>query len=149
MTPQQFKWKFPLKKILLLKIEIVLLTALSILIFLATFFQFGQQWGLAILFALLFLAIHVILSFLIQKWRAVEEEYHLTPTHLHVTRKERNKVVKETIDLKHIIHHKLDKFFLGGYLMTKKSRHSLFFNTEKEVKKFEQFLKRHLKKKKF
>ena len=45
------------------------------------------------------------------------------------------------------MHHKLDKIFLGGYVLTKQgAKHPLFFNTKKELEQFEKILLKGLKK---
>lgn len=46
-------------------------------------------------------------------------------------------------NLKDIIHHKLDRTFLGGYLLTDTKKHLLFFSTKSELNKYEEFLKKH------
>ena len=63
---------------------------------------------------------------------------------MEIHRKTRTKVKKHKIPLKQIKRHKLDKFLLGGYLLTKKGKkHLLFFNTKKELENFENFIKKH------
>jgi len=146
MKTTTLSWKFPQKEFLILKIEVLFIAVLAILIFIVSFVQYDRRWLPPVLFTILFLAIYVLISSLAQKWRAVEEQYHLTGNHLEVVRKKRTATKKEKALLKDIAHHKLDKFFLGGYLLTKKGRkHLLFFNTKQEVEKFESFLKKHLK----
>jgi len=135
-------WKFPEKKFFFLKIEVFFVALLALLVFVLSFFQF-ESWFYSIVFTLVFLLLYVLSSYLIQKWREVEERYTLTKSHLEIIRKKKNKVKKEKVFLKDIIHHKLDKFFLGGYLLTnKKKKHLLFFNTKEEIEKFENFLKK-------
>ncbi len=99
----------------------------------------------AVILTLIFLLLYVIVSYFVQRIRHVEENYQLTPTHLHITKKVRNKVEKEKVHLKEVKHHKLDRFFLGGYMLTHQGKkHPLFFNTKKELKNFEDFLKKNL-----
>ena len=131
-----------------MRIEIVMIAFLALLVYVVTYLQTQGSAMMAILFTVLFLALYFLVSYGIQRWRQVEEHYKLTKKHLEVTRKKRNEIQKEKAPLKEIAHHKLDKTFLGGYLLTRKGRkHLLFFNTKDEVEKFESFLKKHLKKK--
>jgi len=140
-------WKFPKKEFLVLRIEGVLIALLALTVYLFAYWQ-SRSWVLGILFAVLFLALYFLASYGIQRWRQVEEHYKLTKKHLEVVRKKRNAVKKEKASLKEVAHHKLDKTFLGGYLLTRKGKkHLLFFNTKEEVERFENFLKKHLKKK--
>ncbi len=141
-------WTFPKKEFLILRIEIVLIAFLALLVYVVAYLQSNGSWLLGTLFTTLFLALYFLTSYGIQRWRQVEEHYKLTKKHLEVVRKNRNVVKTEKAPLKEITHHKLDKTFLGGYLLTRKGRkHLLFFNTKQEVEKFESFLKKHLKKK--
>ena len=141
-------WKFPNKDFLVMRIEIVLVAFLALFVYLIAYVRSQGSSLMAILFTILFLALYFLISYGIQRWRQVEEQYRLTKKHLEIVRKKRNAVKKEKAPLKEIAHHKLDKTFLGGYLLTKKGKkHLLFFNTKQEVEKFESFLKKHLKKK--
>ena len=58
------------------------------------------------------------------------------------------KTKKEKVPLKKIHHWKLDSFFLGGYALSDKGKHLLFFNNKKELNKFEKHIKKHGKKSK-
>jgi hypothetical protein len=146
---KKLSWIFPMKEFMFLKIETITVAVIALLTFLTIFAQSEQSWLSAALFTAAFVGFYYLLSYIIQKVRMVEEKYHLTPTHLEVTRKSRNKLSKSKIPLKEIARHKLTKFFMGGYLITKKGKkHLLFFNTKEEVMKFESFLKKHWKKKK-
>ncbi len=119
---------------------------LAALVFLTAFFQFNQDWLLAILFTLIFILVYALVSYVIQNWHFAEKHYHLTKTHLHIVKKTKNKEKTTKIALKNITHHKLDRFFLGGYLIVKNKKHALFFNTEKEMERFEKHLKKFMKK---
>ncbi|HLD72911.1 MAG TPA: MnhB domain-containing protein [Candidatus Nanoarchaeia archaeon] len=139
-------WKFPTRKFLFMRIETVLIIVLALIIFFATLVQSGGKWLAALIYAVAFLVLYLCFSYFIQRYRQVEEKYHLTPTHLEITKKSKNNQEKAKVHLKDIKHHKLDKFFLGGYLLTHAGKkHLLFFNTKKEVVRFENFLKKHLK----
>lgn len=129
----------------MLRIELLTLAILTVLIFLLVILQAERGWVSAILLTILFVALYMGISFAIQKYRKDQEHYQLSPTHLQVTRKSRNKTKSAKVALKDIKHHKLDHTFLGGYLLTHGGKkHLLFFNTKDEVKKFESFLKKHL-----
>ena len=148
MKSNTLSWKFPKKEFLVLRIEIVLIAFLALIVYLFAYLQSNGSWLLGTLFTALFLALYFLTSYGVQRWRQVEEHYKLTKKHLEVVRKKRNAVKKEKAPLKEIAHHKLDKTFLGGYLLTRKGKkHLLFFNTKDEVEKFESFLKKHMKKK--
>ena len=126
-----------------LKIETLFVAVLAIFVFFVTFFQFDRRWFQATLFTVVFLGIYTLISYLIQKFQAVEEKYIIGPKHLEVVRKQRNQTKKEKALLKDISYHKLDKFFLGGYVLTKKGdKHLLFFNNKEEIEKFEKLLKK-------
>ena len=142
----KLSWKFPDKKTAFLRIEIFFLVLLAILIFLYTSFQFERQVFLAIALTLLFLIIYVLVAYVTKHKRNVQEKYHVVGPHLHITRKVRKQTNKEKVHLKHVVHHKLDKIFLGGYLVTKKGeKHVLFFNNREEMDKFEKNLNKHMK----
>ncbi|MEK6853622.1 MAG: hypothetical protein AABX64_02970 [Nanoarchaeota archaeon] len=146
MADRQFSWKFPLQKFLVLRIEGLFLLILAVLMYLTILYRFDKEAPVAVGFTVLFLAMYALLSFAIQRWRSVEEHYKVTKNYLEVVRKKKNKTKKEKAFLKDVVHHKLDKVFLGGYVVTKKGKkHLLFFNTKQELEKFESFLKKHLK----
>jgi len=148
MRSTTLSWKFPNKEFLVLRIEIVMVAFLALAVYVFAYLQSqGSAW-LGTLFVILFLALYFLTSYGIQRWRQVEEHYKLTKKHLEVVRKKRGSMKTEKAPLKNVAHHKLDKTFLGGYLLTRKGKkHLLFFNTKQEVEKFEGFLKKHMKKK--
>ncbi len=136
-------WKFP-QNTFFMRLEIATLAMFAVLIF--AFSLHLGTWTAA-LFTALFLAIYVFSAYIIRIVRKVEEKYHLTPTHLEVVRKTRTTTKREKVHFKDLKRHKLDKFFLGGHLQTKEGKRvQLFFNTRKEVEKFEDFLLKHWKK---
>jgi len=142
-----FSWKFPKKEFLVLRIEALFVIFLAILIYVVALYQFDRILT-AIGFTIVYLALYAGLSYGIRKWRKAEEHYKLTKKHLEISHRKFDKVKKEKTLLKDVAHHKLDRTFLGGYLLTKKGKkHLLFFNSKQEVEKFESFLKKHLKKK--
>lgn len=146
MVTKKFSWKFPATRFRLLKIESFFMIILAALVFLTAFFQFGRDWLLAILFTLIFILVYALISYVIQNWHSAEKHYHLTKTHLHIIKKNKQWVKKEKIALKNIVRHKLDRFFLGGYLVVKNKRRALFFNTKKEMNRFERYLHKFRKK---
>ncbi|PIN75147.1 hypothetical protein COV17_04320 [Candidatus Woesearchaeota archaeon CG10_big_fil_rev_8_21_14_0_10_36_11] len=144
-TTQKVEWKFPQKKSPLMKIETVTISVIAILIFFISVMQTDNILS-GILLGVSFIVLYMVLTYIIQKVRVMEELYHINPTHFHVTRKTRFKKTSEKVPLKTVKFHKLDKFFLGGYLLSEKAKHLLFFNTKKELEEFEHFLKKHTKK---
>jgi hypothetical protein len=147
MVNNNLSWKFPNKEFLLLKIETVFIAILSLFIFIIAWSNYGLLW--AIIAILIFLILYLIISYLVQRYRKIEEHYSLTATHLHIKRKTKNKIKKVKIAWNNIKHHRLDKFFHGGYVLTHdKKKHPLFFNSRKEVETFEKSVKRYLNPKK-
>lgn len=147
MKEQKLSWEFPKKDFVLLRLESLFIAILLVFIFVFSYYSLGEQWFYAVLFTLVFLGIYFLASYVIQSIRLLKEKYELTPKHLEIIRQSRNKVSRQKIHLHEIKHHKLDKVFLGGYLVTHKGKkHNLFFNTKEEAEKFEAFIKRHLKK---
>ena len=139
------EWKFPQKPVQFLRIEVATIALIALLVLALTSLQFNSP-VFAVIFTLIFLGIYIVLSYLTQLIRLVEERYQLTPTHFEVKRKTRFKTKIEKILLKDVHRHKVDRVFLGGYLVSKKKKHLLYFNTKKELQQFEQFLKKHQKK---
>ena len=136
---EEFTWKFPKEHFVIISLERYILLMLCLIVFL---FSWQQTYSLfyAFIFTFLFLGTHLILSYFIQIIRNEEEKYHLTKTHIHIVRKSRYSHKEEKIPLKDIHHHKLDKRFLGGYLLTKKRKHLLFFNAKDEVERVAKIL---------
>lgn len=146
---KKISWIFPKPEMILMRIETVFISMLAALVFVISFFQADQEWFPATIVTVVFLAIYVIIALLIQEIRKVKQTYHISPTHLHLTKETRTKTKKDKISLKHIVHHKLDKTFLGGYVITKDNkRHALYFSDQKEIEKFEKFITKHKKSKK-
>jgi len=128
--------------------EVLIVSVLALLVFLYTFMNFESRWIMGVLFALVFIALYTIVSHGIKYIRQEVHKYNLTPQHLHIHRKTKRKSLKDKVNVKHIIDHRLDKFFCGATLLMKDmTRHVLFFNSREEVEKFEEFLKKHVKKK--
>lgn len=145
MVETKLHWKFPEHKFFFMKLEVWFLFLLAILIFIFTYFGSEDQFFSALIFTLLFIGLYILISYLIQKVRNYEEHYYLTKNRLEINRKSRAKLKHEDVNLKEVKHHKLDKFFHGGYILTKKGKkHQLFFNNRKEVVKFEALFRKHL-----
>jgi Ca2+/Na+ antiporter len=143
---KKLAWKFPQNHTDFLRVEIFFLTLLAILVFLYTSFQFERRIFSGLAFTLLFIIIYLFVAFGTKKLRKAEENYHIFGEHLHITSKRSNKTTKTKIHLKKVSHHKLDRLFLGGYLVTKQGKkYILFFNDKNEMDKFEKVLRKHLK----
>ncbi|MBT4935943.1 hypothetical protein HOL21_02060 [Candidatus Woesearchaeota archaeon] len=146
-TAKKVEWKFPNRNVPLMKIETVTISVIAICIFFISVVQTDNILS-GILLSVSFIALYILLTYIIQKVRVMEEKYHINPTHLHVTRKTRFKTMKEKVPLKDVKFHKLDRFFLGGYVISKKAKHLVFFNTRKELEDFDKFLQKNMKKRK-
>lgn len=143
---KSLSWKFPQREYIMLKLEMIFILLFSLLIFVSVWVE-SHNWFYSLLLTILFLAIYVLAAAVIQKIRKPSEHYQLSRTHLQITRKTKRKTKKVKLPWKEVKHHKLDRFFLGGYVLTKTGkRHSLFFNRKKEVDQFEKYVKRLLKK---
>lgn len=145
MAGQKVEWTFPDKVFSFMRIEVWTIALFGLLLLLFLLLQLRQVFY-AILFTVLFVVLYAILGYIIQRLRLVEEVYHLNPNYLQITRSTRHKTKKVVIPTKSISHHKLDRFFLGGYLIAKDKKHLLFFNTKEELQRFEEALKRLFKK---
>ncbi len=146
MAKTSLSWKFPVRKFLVLRIEAIFVGLLALLTFTLSLYQFKNNLLISAGFTLLFLALYGGLSFLIQNLRGVKEHYTVTPKHLEIMHHKKDKITTEKAPLKDFAKHKLDRTFLGGYVITRKGKkHLLFFNTKQELERFELFLKKHLK----
>jgi len=142
-------WKFPTTEFVILRVELLFVGIISLLLLAFSYYTLEEQWFPAIMFTIGFMAMYIIVSAIVQKIRSIEEHYHIKSDHIEIIRKSRTGTKKEKVHFKDIKHHKLDKTFLGGYLVTHKNKkHVLFFNTKKEIEHFEDFIKKHLKKNK-
>lgn len=137
------KWDFPARELHILRIEIFALLVFSVFIFWYMFHQFEQQFFGGALSAILFVSLYFVISSIVKRIHSVEEKYHLTNTHLTITRlKNGKKVATEKVALSEIILHKFDHFFLGAYIVTVARKHVLFFNNDKESRAVHAHLKR-------
>ena len=128
-----------------MKVETLTIAILALMTFIFTFYGNDKSWFIATIFTVIFVGLYYTVSYLIQKYRKVEENYKVTDKHFEVHRKSRKIVKKEKVALKDIKMHKLSRFLLGGYFLTKtKKKHLLFFNTLNELEGFEKHLLKHL-----
>ncbi len=129
-------WKFP--KRWFLRIEYYCTAVIALVVFLIALTQWNNfLWALGA--TTLFVVLYFVISLLTRLIRRVEEKYLLHPKHLEINRKTRFSQKNEKVVLKEIKRHKLDHHLLGGYILTKKGKkHLLFFNTPKELEKFEE-----------
>lgn len=137
-------WKFPAPGMVFLRIELFFLAFMAGVLFLGSYFYFRQA-GMPLVLAAFFLLLSLAVGLGIRRFHRVEEHYEAQHGQIHIIRKSRNTLKTEKIPVHQIKHHLLDKFFLGGYLTTKKGRHLLFFNAREEVEEFEKFLKNALR----
>lgn len=145
MATKQMTWKFPTQNSFIFRIEAAFVAILSLLIFIGTWFYY-EQLLFPVLITLLFLVLYILSAHVIRLIRKAEEHYLAHGTHLEITRKTKNTTSKIKVPWNKVARHKFDKFFLGGYLVTKgKEKHPLFFNTRKEVEKFEGFVQKMVK----
>ena len=134
------QWKFPGKDIQFLRVEVLFVGILAMVLFLFWTFAGNEQ---AVLYVLLFLLVYAVIAIAVQKINRTETQYAVKGKHLHITRKTLRKSKTEKVPLYHIARHKIDKLFLGGYVLTKKGKkHVLFFNTRKEAEAVERLLKK-------
>jgi hypothetical protein len=140
----EFKWRFPHGKVFAIRFEQVFIAILALIILVFSLYQFAS-WVWAIGATIAFIVVYTLISYGINSYQQVEEHYHLTPSHFSVTRKSRGKTKKEKVHWKEVHMHKLDHFLLGGYMLSKKGKHLLFFNTKKELDEFKKHVKKHKK----
>ncbi len=144
---EKISWRFP-KNNFIFRIEAAFVAFLALVIFVGTLFYYDYQLVYPIAFTFAFLVLYVLSAAIINFVRGAEEHYLGHKTHLEITKKRKHFVEKLKIPWKDVHRHKLDKFFFGGYLLMKdKKRHPLYFNTRKEVERFEGFIEKFLKKK--
>ena len=142
----KFQWTYPEKDVLFMKIETFVISIISALIIFSSLI-ISKSFTFAIIMTFLFLCIYVVVAYFSKIIFMLEQKYHLTPTHLEITKKSRFRTKKEKVHLKKIHTHKLDHFFLGGYALSDKGKHLLYFNTKKELDKFVKHLKKNKKNK--
>jgi hypothetical protein len=142
-----FAWNFPKRKILTFRGEVLILFLMSLAIYIFTCISVKNGWAYGILMVLLFAALYIGISYLINHLRKVEENYILTSNHLLVNRKTRWSRKGEKVHRKEIIGQKIDKNFHGGHIISKQGRHHLFFNNRTELEELEKWLGAKKKKK--
>ena len=111
------KWEFPARELHIIRIEVFALIIFSVFIFWYMYHQFYQQFFGGALSVILFVSLYFVISSLIKRIHFIEEKYHLTDSHLQISRHRNGKLVTlEKIPLASILLHKFDHFFLGAYL---------------------------------
>ena len=138
---KEFSWIFPANKFFSFRGELFTIILLAVFVFLIAFYNLEEGLLYGIYFTVFFLLAYSLISRSVHFIRQVEEKYHINPTHIKIIRKTRWSKIEEKLLLKSIVFHKIDKLFHGGYILTKKGKHLLFFNTKKELEKFEKLLK--------
>lgn len=133
-----FSWVYP--QAVFSRMEIAFLLFLALIVFLISWLEFGRQFTLALALASLFMGVYALSA---QGIGAVLKPKHIYQlgTSLHITRQRGNIIQKEVTPVKDIVHHKIDRFFRGGYVVTVKGKkHQLFFNHSHEIDRVEEVL---------
>lgn len=144
MTARTLHWKFPAQRWQILRVEMLFVGLLALLIFLL-FYAADSDGAKAVLYTLLFLALYAGLSVILQHVHRTEAHYAVKGKHLHLARKTPRGTKREKVHFGDVARHKIDKIFLGGYVLTKKGKkHVLFFNTRKEAEAVERLLKKYV-----
>lgn len=133
-------WIFPAKPHYFMRLEAFTIGVLSLMVFILMLFNLDYAILPSVLAVVLFLGIYLLITYIVRKVRTVEEVYNLVTSHLEIVRKVNDNVKKLKVLKKEIVGHKLDKFFLGGYVLTKDKRFVVFFNTLEELEMFEKWL---------
>jgi len=138
-----FSWKFPAEDLYFLRIELLFLSIVTIGVFLFMFFQLSNKVLPSLAITIGFVALYSIIQHLMKHVRHIEEEYKIMGDHLHIKRKVNNKLIRHhKVHRKNIDLHKVDKAFLGAYIVVGGKRHTLFFNSKKEIEYLEKWLKK-------
>ncbi|MEK6901378.1 MAG: hypothetical protein AABX37_03485 [Nanoarchaeota archaeon] len=140
----EFSWRFPRDK-MFLKIELYFIALLALFVLIIAYFQFARNVLYALAAAVVFLLIYFAVGYGVKSYYNIQHHYTVTPTHLHVKTSHRQGMKEHKVPLRDIARHKLDKSFYGGYLLTRKGKkHLLYFNSRKEVERFETILLKHM-----
>ena len=130
-TDGEFSWVFPQNKFFTFRGELFTILLLAFFVFLIAFYNIENGFLYGIFFLIFFILTYGVVSRLVHHIRQVEEKYHINKTHFKVTRKTRWSKKNEHVSLKDITFHKIDNLFHGGYILSKKGKHLLFFKTKK------------------
>jgi len=142
-------WKFPTPKAFFHRIEVAFLAVVAVIIFVGSFFYFDQHWAPPIFLTAIFLLLYILSAAIIKEVHKAEAHFTAHKTHLEIAKKTRFHRSHVKVPFKHIVHHKVDKVFLGGYVQTHQGkRHQLYFNNKKEAVDLEKHLHKHVKVKK-
>ena len=123
MVSTHFSWKFPQAPIL--RVEAFFVLLLAIIVLLISFFHFNRQILITVAMVALFVGVYLFVSQGAKSWLREEHHYEVRGPLLHVTKLKQEKVTKDKVHLGRLAHHKLDRFFLGGYLVTKQKKKHL------------------------
>ncbi len=138
---KKISWKFPAEDLYFLRIELFFLTLVTVGVYLFVFFQMSRRVLPTVVITIGFVALYSILQHLMKHVRHVEEEYHIMGEHLHIKHRVNKKLIRHhKIHRKDIDIHKLDKAFLGAYVVVGGKRHTLFFNSKKELELLEKWI---------
>ncbi len=138
-------WRFP-RDTMFLKIELYFIALLAFLVLIIAYFQFAGNVLYALAAVIIFLAVYFLVGYAVKSYYNIQHHYTVTPTHFHLKTSHRHGTKEHKVPLRDIARHKLDKLFYGGYLLTHKGKkHLLYFNSRKEVEKFEKMLLTHWK----
>ena len=143
----KLQWTYLKRDVLFMRIEVFVISIIATLIIFLSLINTGS-FLVALLTTLFFLVIYVVVAYFSKLILLLEQKYNLTPTHLEIIKKSRFKTKKEKVHLKKIHTQRLDHFFLGGYALSDKGKHLLYFNNKKELEKYVKHMKKHSKKSK-
>tara|TARA_Y100000034_G_C6626467_1_gene273295 strand:- start:109 stop:567 length:459 start_codon:yes stop_codon:yes gene_type:complete len=135
------KWTFPREDVFFMKIETVTISIIGGIIFLFSLLQ-TKSLVFAVFSTIFFFGLYTSIAYLSRIIFLMEQKYHLSPTHLEITTKNRFSTKKEKVHLKKIHTQKLDDFFLGGYVLSNRGKYQLYFNDKKELNKFVKHMKK-------
>ena len=144
METKKLHWKFPLEQTFFIRIELLFVAFLAVLIFVGTLFFYEQQFTYPVIYTCLFLILYALAAVAIRKVRQTESQYQVHKKGIEIKHKVGGRTTTAKVPLHHVAQHKVDKHFLGGYVVTHQGKkHQLFFNTGKEVEAFRKFMKKH------
>ena len=136
-----FSWKISHKDNPMRRLEDYTILLFSLLLFFVMLLHLQREVFPAIIYVLTFWSIYLMVRFVIEKYFHFEEHYEIIGNHLHIAHKRKGKLEKQKIHLKSVKKSSFDHHLLGGYIVTKKKRHSLAFNSEKEMKEVKKKLR--------
>ncbi len=140
-------WNFPGEGLFLMKLETLVLTVLSMLVFFVVLIETNYSLFPAAAMTLFFILVYFGISSIARTVRKVEEHYHVKHDGLEIIRFVGNSVERVHILWEEVKKYKLDRFLLGAYLLTKDKknskkdkRHSVYFSKVEDLEKVEELL---------